>query len=451
MTLPPVLLLTEMYLHRKKILIPGGMEASDPAGWKRAIRDATIRILPFAAVFILYMNVRLRVLGFVGIKETEWYFAGLSAAVRLSAMCAGFLVYLRLLLFPVGMSHDYNLPVRVWGPFWAELPQSFLNGWALAGLAAFLLILGWSLRAAWRGRPEGYGIVLFFVTMFPFSNIMPFGDFIAERFLYLPSAGVCLAGGVLLARFGKQPGRSRLALAILVAIVAGYSVRTILRNRDWKSGVTIWESELRHNSRNPNLYTGLGAEYGVERGEHLGRGNIYRARGDYKNAAAHLELAMEYEKKALDVLALAIEKNPRDYWTYYNYGGLATEMREPDTVLAEEILLKGAACMPENLRSLHVFYYYLGMIHLKRKPPNMDMALEFFRKAHRLKRSDRRIKNTLAAALGEVGRYDEAIALTRSILKEQPHNREAVKNLRLLRAAVLRRQVTPGPVFPDRL
>ena len=71
-----------------------------------------------------------------------------------------------------------------------------------------------------------------------------------ERFLYMPSLGFCIAAGVLLCRACKPSRQSavsprgliagnRTLIAIVLLIATLFSVRTVLRNFDWKDDVTL--------------------------------------------------------------------------------------------------------------------------------------------------------------------------------------------------------------------
>lgn len=442
-TLPPMILITDWFIRVKNKKLSSESSISDAVSEKQEVTEpqdfkifafqAFLRILPYGGVFLLYIIIRLSVLGNIGIGPSGWYFGDIPFIVRMSAMLIGFLAYIRLLIFPGNMSGDYNFPVRVWGNFWAEMPESILAPWAIAGLLVFLLCVFWIFWAALRKKDVIYPLLFFFITMFPFSNIMPFGDFIAERFLYLPSAGFAALLGVGFSRVMSKRELKTAAVIVLCLLIAGYSIRTILRNRDWRTGLKLWNAEMTQNPKNPNLYTALGSEYAYQKQVELIKGNIYRERGEFQKAAEHLEKAMEYEKKALEYLEKAIKFDPRDYWSYYHYGGLAVTMRNPDMKRAEEYMRRGASLMPENFRSLHAFYYRLGVLMMQYDPPRVNEAVEFLRKAHRLKRSDKKIANAFALAYIEVGEYDKAADITKKVLEIHAGNSKAVENLRILR------------------
>lgn len=429
-TLPPVILITDWFfwMRRKN-------EGAENENFPQFIKNSMIRLLPYTAVFILYLIIRLKVLGIIGIEQSGWYFWKESSIQRLAAMSVGALAYLRLLTLPIAMSPDYNFPVRIWGPLWAQQPAGFLNGWALAGVAVMLLYAALTYRAARNKSDLAYPLIFFPIAMFPFSNIMPFGDFIAERFLYLPSAAVCLAGGILYARAHQRERWRKWAFAAFCFLMIIYSTRTYLRNLDWRSGITLWEAEIRMNPRHRGRYSALGGEYSLARRENLVNGNVWRAKGDFKKAAHYLELARDYEARAIKTLELAMKEDPETLQNYYNYSGLCAEMMEPDLDRAEQYLTQGLkySGMAGNIR--FVLYYYIGLINLKRVPPRLEVALDFFEKsANRLHGRERIIAmNGIASAYALMGRYEECYQILREILALDPANITACRRLRLLR------------------
>ena len=151
------------------------------------------------------------------------------------------------------------------------------------------------------------------------------------------------------------------------------------------------------------------------------------------SALFYLLEIVQHTRPVQNGLEKAIETNPRHFLTYYNYGGLCVEMLEPDIERAEEIMLAGASCLPENFRSLYVFYHYLGVLNMKREPPRYERALEFFRKSRRLKKSEDENLTSMAGILIQQEKYDEALGLVRKVLERSPGNGKAIRLLKMLR------------------
>jgi hypothetical protein len=188
----------------------------------------------------LYLTVRATVLHpFVRIVNIAPVFVGASAFdIRLTAVAA-FADILRLLVFPLTLRVDYSPAERT-------LVTSPLDPRFVVGLGCFAV---WVLliAMAWRRgrRIEAFGLGSIGIALAPVANILfPVGVLVAERTLYLPSAGFALAAGAWLP--GAAPRRW---FVILGVIVAAAGVRTALRVPVWRDDHEVIRSELRDSPR----------------------------------------------------------------------------------------------------------------------------------------------------------------------------------------------------------
>jgi tetratricopeptide (TPR) repeat protein len=424
-TLPVVILMTDWFLEK----------GEENKGWHSFPGKGIIRTVPYIAISFIYISWRLHILGFWGISPSVWYFTDDPAVIRLAGMCAGALVYLRLLAFPIAMSMDYNFPVRIAGPLWAAKPGGLTNLWALAGLLIIILLLIWIIRAVLKKRPSSFALLFFVFTFFPYANIIPIGEFIAERFLYLPSVGFCLILGIFTAKLVERQKIRTLSLLLLSVLLIFYSARTFLRNRDWASSLSLWRAEEKFNPGNPNLNYGFGLEYQKKRMYHLV--NLAKApdQNDADRINRHRQLAQEYEALTRNYFEASLRKNPRHYLTHLNYGVMLIYLQNPELARAEEALLQGAACMPENILHLHNFYQHLGVVQLLKNPPQTDQALYYFEKSYRLKKNNIPILLGMAHTHILMQKYDDALAICREILKREPAERSAILYIKILRSA----------------
>ncbi len=93
----------------------------------------------------------------------------------------------------------------------------------------------------------------------------------AERYLYLPSVGFCWLIGGAISKLWREsrgesplPGRAfmRRAIAISVGIVAClYAVRTVERNRDWRSDEVLYRKTLEAQPDAQVIHINLGVDY----------------------------------------------------------------------------------------------------------------------------------------------------------------------------------------------
>jgi hypothetical protein len=218
-------------------------------GWLLGLaRPDRRRVALFVASWVLvggtYAVVRAVVRHpFAGYESIAPMFVGESPlTVRLTAV-QGLADVTRLLVFPFTLRVDYSPAERT-------VVTSPLDPRFAAGV---LCALGWAglLAAAWkRGRKlEAFGLGWIGVAFLPVANLLyPAGFYIAERTLYLPSAGFGLAGAGWLARLPRT--RLRPIVAIL-AVMGG--VWTARRVPVWRDDAEVTASVL---DDSPRSYVG---------------------------------------------------------------------------------------------------------------------------------------------------------------------------------------------------
>ena len=184
--------------------------------------------------------------------------------------------YLGLLVLPIRLSPDYS--------FAQILPVGLSSPAALGSLALGVVLLGAAVGSSRRSPLVAFLVVFAAVSFLPVSNL-PFaiGTIMGERLLYLPSVAFCLllghGVGALRARLGA---RSAWIAVLVVASLA--SARTVIRNRDWRDGLTLFSAAAVTSPRSVKVRSNLGAEL-------MRRGSYDDAR---KELARALEIDPEY-------------------------------------------------------------------------------------------------------------------------------------------------------------
>jgi len=153
--------------------------------------------------------------------------------------------YLAVLLGGGG-NPDYDLPkldTTSWG-----VPVALL-GWVVLPLAAFLL-----LRA--RRRMEGLGAAWTFLTLLP-ALVFPLVTYMADRYLYAPSIGVCWALAAVLVALGARRAPMRAAAGVVAAaLTVFFAVRTVQYARVWGNSESLWTFAIT-KSRDYRVYNNL--------------------------------------------------------------------------------------------------------------------------------------------------------------------------------------------------
>lgn len=157
---------------------------------------------PHAVAVVGYLAARTLVLGVVA-QRSPW---GGDWAAHYGLALRGLGVGLGHLAWPSDLRVCYSLPE--FGGFAAGTASAL----GLAGLAA---AVAWGLRAR---RPWGFGLALAGASLLPVSNLVPIDALAADRFLYMPLAGLGLALGALAAGW-TVPRRGALAAALALAFL----------------------------------------------------------------------------------------------------------------------------------------------------------------------------------------------------------------------------------------
>jgi tetratricopeptide (TPR) repeat protein len=205
--------------------------------------------------------------------------------------------YAGLLIWPLHLSYDYSYDqIPMIRGF--DDPQLY----AVLGLAA---LAAWGLVASARhSRPVFFGIAFALLTFSVVSNLLvPIGTVMAERLLYLPSLGFCLAAAAglhwLARRIQASPqGASRVFVALTALLVALHGARAIDRSLDWRSENGLYLHDLEVSPRSAKIQSNAGAAF-AEMERHEDALRCYAAA-----IAIAPDFAAPYRGSVLSLLAL---------------------------------------------------------------------------------------------------------------------------------------------------
>ncbi len=351
-----------------------------------------------------WRHKRLYALGAAGLLFLVWYFVyrvnpsrqhamyggGLGAALLTSARIV--VHYLKLLIFPVTLNADYSS-----GAF--PVSRSLTDPKAIFAL----MILGGAWWAIYRllsyDRWAAFGGLWFFVTLLPVSQIIPHHEMMAEHYLYLPSAGLFLAAGVLLERSLAQGRRQVAIAAAFILVVALLGARTMIRNRDWRDSQTLWTKTVRTGPGSARAHTNAG------------------------------ELAFRQQRfmDAYREFKEALQIDPDDAVNHDNLGSVLLRhgvFDEAEREFRESLRIKPSRAKP---------HANLGLLYLNRR--QLDEAEQEFRTALtlRFRPSDRSfqalILNNLGVVLALQGKRGEAEQTFAEAVRLDPNNPDARANL----------------------
>jgi len=172
---------------------------------------------------------------------------------RLVVMLPVSLLWLRLLFLPVRLSADY-------GPQHLVPDATFGMTHALA-IAIWLLVLAVAWRYRGRSPAVTFGVGWFLATIAIVSNVLaPLEVLLAERLLFLPSAGWAIAVAGPLVAWQRAPRARTLAVGAMAAVMIALGVRSALRAPVWRSNETLFAQMLREAPDSFRTHWALGAQ-----------------------------------------------------------------------------------------------------------------------------------------------------------------------------------------------
>lgn len=240
----------------------------------------------------------------------------------------------------------------------------------VAALLAFLAALVWLWR---KHRAAAFGMVWFIAMLVPVLNARWLAaNVFAERYLYLPSAGLCWAISFTVFYFWDRrqmreasPICRRSFAVCGVVLLFLFAVRIFLRNRDWRDDVRLYQITLAQQPGAAPILNNLGTVYWA-------RGNtdqaaiewIFALRSDPKLVPAMENLGLYYSKKgnyavAAEEFERGLRLNPGYAPGHLSLGLAYSKMG--DAAQAERQIFAAVALAPLNAEA----HRELGKLYLK--------------------------------------------------------------------------------------
>lgn len=257
--------------------------------------------------------------------------------------------YVGLQIYPGTLSCDYSYNAILLYANWRVVPAAVATAFVLA-------LWIWALRT---GRKEWFlaGAIYLAGFMTTANILVPTGTIMGERLAYLPSAGFCLLVALIWIQLEER--HRKLAWTVLAVALVLLSIRTVVRNRDWRDNFTLYSAAVRAVPGSTKAHALLGQEY-------LLRGQLDAARSQFKMALqifpafpeaienyGLVEVRAGHDREARSLLEKALsltKKSDRDY----NYRALnlaAWLVQQGDSDGALKILNQVIADSPGEARA----------------------------------------------------------------------------------------------------
>jgi tetratricopeptide (TPR) repeat protein len=314
--------------------------------------------------------------------------------------------YLGLTIWPQSLVIDYGLPRSL------TMRDVMGEGALIIALAAATMV---ALR---RWPAAGFLGAMFFLTLAPTSSIVPITSEVgAERRMYLPLAAlvvlvVTLAGVFVERARRRSPGHARsvmrTAIVLSAAVIATLAIRTVYRNWEYETPISLWESVIArrpHGRARFALATQL-MEAG-RRDEAITQ--LRAAVVDFPDARAGLgtELLLSGNfKEGVAVLEAFLRANPS----------------APNRAPAKPLIADG----------------YRGLAERSLQQQQIAQAADEARRSIEFNPNSADAHNVLGAALASQGQLEQAVAEFQEALRLNPQHESARNNL--ARATAILRQ-----------
>jgi tetratricopeptide (TPR) repeat protein len=218
------------------------------------LRRLASLLVSYVLVASAYLGLRLLVVGSLGLPAPPDFMdnplAHVSWPARVGTAAVILWQYLSQLVFPLQLCADYS---------WAQIePLASPFDWRVLTAVALFAVLLAGLFTTARRAPELIVAACFaFLPLALTGNVLfPIGTIRADRLLYMPSVGWCLACGWLVSLVRRDRWRaSAVALGVIVALLGA---RSWVRNRDWQDSVSLFTATVEASPRSAKAHYNLG-------------------------------------------------------------------------------------------------------------------------------------------------------------------------------------------------
>ncbi len=377
---------------------------------KTSIKNIATYSLPFVVAAFFFILLRTSILGlslgetsmelmnnpYLKIVNGQW--VPFTAGEKLATVFFTLGKYLQLFIFPHPLTHDYY-------PRHIDLMQ-WSNWQVILSFLAYLGLVVVAIRGLLKKDALAFAILFFLATLSIVSNVLfPLGVHMAERLIFMPSVGLCLAAAILLYRYGFQgslkSARFKPLMGALVVIALLFSIKTITRNQAWANNFTLFTTDIQVSKNSAKLRNAVGGELIAqanketnetkkremltEAAQHLAEAiklhptykNAYLLQGNANNLLQNFEASIQAYQKALSIDPDYREAKNNLGITYRDAGKYYGE-KKGDTQNAIKYLTMAYEMRPNEYETLRL----LGVAYGINQQP--AQAITYFTKATEL-------------------------------------------------------------------
>ncbi len=329
--------------------------------------------------------------------------------------------------------------------------------------------------------PLAFAILFYLATIALFNNMfILIGAEMGERFLFMASAGWCMAGAFAIDKWilkDETPSadilKSPKFLAILIPLLLIFGGITVARNSEWKDSVTLYRADLLKSPNDSRLNYYLGTALAedlyaqepdsnkkkaidLEAKDHLRTalsiypqfteanaemGRIFDRLHQYDSAELYDKRALALNpnhpiatnnlgsvymatgkyQNAIAIFQKALQINPNFVLAYFNMGRTYTQLKNYDSAIYNyKKMLELQPGYPAAIQEFGIAYFSMG---------KYDSAEVYFKKALTIDPNDANMINNLGAIYLNTKNYPQAIVQFTRSLSLNPNYVNAYSNL----------------------
>jgi tetratricopeptide (TPR) repeat protein len=349
----------------------------------------------------------------------------LSYIERIPTILLGLLTYLKLIIWPWPLTHDYyplQLPIISYSDY-----RMYLSLLLYGGLTF------WAFKKIKASNIAAWGWLWFIVALFPMSNILiNVGTFLSERFLFISSLGFAMIVSYFLF---SQAATRRLSPGIRtgigIAVITLYVIAVGLRMPAWKSNFTLFTTDVETSKNSAKVNNAAAGEY---------------------NRVAGLANSTEEQKmwarKALPKSNRALELHPTYKNAFLQKGNAYFYLRDYETAIEQyKNCLQLDPNDPDANSNLALAYRSAGQYYGEEKQ-DLSSAVRYLNKAYEMNPNDYETLRLLGVAYGFSGRSDQAIRFFKQALQMKAGEARSYYNLGA--AYMQNGQLDSGQVYMER-
>lgn len=204
--------------------------------------------VPFFALAALLAFIAFKAHSDASSIESETLSSDVLFNVVYPTMLPVYWEYLRLIIWPSGLSGFYD----------ATLRSSFLEPMVLSAIVAWAVVFA---AVLWKGTGQvRFWFLWFWIWLLPVSNIIPLPVYYADRYMYMPAIGFFVLFGLLMSYAGLRAS-FKTAATVSACVLIAFGAASFIRMDVWKDEVAFWEDTAKKSPGQDKAHLNLGYAY----------------------------------------------------------------------------------------------------------------------------------------------------------------------------------------------